>query len=162
MVVSDSAVHFEQALAHARQLEEKRRVAENYNDMQAVESVRVTARLSRCVWVYVVASSTDALADFKFLISRLLTWMVEELLQCQCMFASEFYAASPWHSLIFLCTVCIAGKVSRFQLIKVYQKNSKDTRVIGIILLQHHTALGKIIVPQQPRYRVRQSTLFMS
>ena len=39
-----SAVHSEQALAHARQLEEeKRRVQESYNDMQAVESVRVTA-----------------------------------------------------------------------------------------------------------------------
>ena len=44
MVISGSAVHFEQALAHARQLdEEKRRVQENYNDIQAVESVRVTA-----------------------------------------------------------------------------------------------------------------------
>ena len=44
MFVSDSAVHFKQALAHARQLEEeKRQVQESYNDMQAVESVRVTA-----------------------------------------------------------------------------------------------------------------------
>lgn len=47
MVVSDSAVHFEQALAHAR-LEEKHRV-QDFNVMQA------------------------ALADFKFLSSRLLT-----------------------------------------------------------------------------------------
>ena len=44
MVVSGSAVHFAQALAHAHQLEEeKHRVQERYNDMQAVESVRVTA-----------------------------------------------------------------------------------------------------------------------
>ena len=51
MVVSDSAVHFEQALAHARQLEEeKRRVQESYNDMQAVESVRVTAHDCLDVW----------------------------------------------------------------------------------------------------------------
>ena len=76
MIVCDSAVHFEQALAHARQLEEKRRAQENYTDMQAVESVRVTARLSRYVRVYVVASATDAVTDFKFLTSRLLSeWL---------------------------------------------------------------------------------------
>ena len=38
MVVADSAVHFEQALAHAQ----KRRV-QDFNVMQAVGSVRVTA-----------------------------------------------------------------------------------------------------------------------
>ena len=42
-----------------------------------------------------------------------------------------------WHWLIFLCTVCIAGRVTRCKLIKVYQKNSKDTRVIKVILVQH-------------------------
>ena len=47
--------------------------------------------------------------------------MVEELPQFQCMFTSEFYAAPLWHSLIFLCTVCIAGRVSTLRLIKIDQ-----------------------------------------
>ena len=40
MVVSDSAVHFEQALAHARQQEKR---VQDFNVMQAVGFVRVTA-----------------------------------------------------------------------------------------------------------------------